>query len=62
MRAHYYSHVPESLQFSPKILTSDEFIIRTISPNGLVLHLAMCEAAISSLSYLSLSIFFITFF
>lgn len=43
-------------------LGSDEFIIRTISPHGLVLHLSMCEAAIGSLSYLSLSIFFITFF
>lgn len=43
-------------------LGSDEFIIWTISPNGLVLHLSMCKAAIGDLSYISFSIFFITFF
>lgn len=43
-------------------LGSDEFIIRTISPNGLVLLLSMCEAAIGGLSNISVSIFFITFF
>lgn len=34
-------------------LGSDEFIIRTISPNGLVLLLSMCEAAIGGLSNIS---------
>lgn len=43
-------------------LGSDEFVIGTVSPNRLVLHLSMCEAAIGGLSYVSLSIFFITFF